>query len=462
LSVATRLEGGFDSYVEELRHFCGIPSVSADPAYAAGIAEAAAWLAERLRRAGFRHVELLPTGGHPAIVADWLDAPGAPTVLVYGHYDVQPPDPMDRWRSPPFAPELRDGRLYARGASDDKGPLLIPILVAEAFLAEGKRLPVNLKLLVEGEEEVGSAHLGALVEANAERLAADALVSADGAMWRYDLSSITVASRGIAALELTVRGAAKDLHSGRHGGSAPNPLHGLAAMIASLHDSSGRVTVPGFGAGIRAADPLLRRAIADLHVDPNAYYAGIGATRPAWIADGADLLDRQWLRPTLDVNGLWGGYQGRGSKTVIPAEAHAKVTCRLVPGQEPRAVLEALEAHLRRVCPSGLSVEIRPDTEHAARAYAVDPASPVLAAAEGVLTELWGQPPLRVAMGATLPIAELFQRALGLDTVFFSFATSDEDYHAPNEFFRLDRFRDGLRAWASLLRRLGTLDIASR
>ncbi len=462
MSVETRLAAGFDSHVEELRSFCSIPSVSADPAYASGIADAAAWLAERLRRAGLEHVELLPTGGHPAIVADWLNAPGVPTVLVYGHYDVQPPDPVERWRSPPFTPELRDGRLYARGASDDKGPLLIPILVAEAFLAENKSLPVNLKLLIEGEEEMGSAHLGALVEANAERLAADALVSADGAMWRYDLPSVTVASRGIAALELTVRGAAKDLHSGRHGGSAPNPLHGLAAMIATLHDADGRVSVPGFEDGIREADPLLRQAIASLDTHPDAYYAAIGAGRPAWIADGPDLLDRQWLQPTLDVNGLWGGYQGRGSKTVIPAEAHAKITCRLVPGQEPRAVLAALEAHLRRVCPTGLTVEIRPDTEHAARAYAVDPKSPVLAAAESVLTELWGRPPLRVAMGATLPIAELFQRVLGLDTVFFSFATSDEDYHAPNEFFRLDRFRDGLNAWAALLRRLGGLGISHR
>ena len=361
------------------------------------------------------------------------------------------------WRSPPFAPELRDGRLYARGASDDKGPLLISVLVAEALLAEEKKLPVNLKFLIEGEEEMGSAHLGALVEAKAKKLVADALVSADGAMWRYDLPSVTVASRGIAALELTVRGASKDLHSGRHGGSAPNPLHGLAAMIATLHDADGRVAVPGFGDGIRKPDPLLRNAISGLDVDPDDYYAGIGASRPAWITDGPDLLDRQWLRPTLDVNGLWGGYQGRGSKTVIPAEAQAKITCRLVPDQEPRAVLDALVAHLRRVCPSGLTVEIRPDTEHAARAYAVDPASPVLAAAEHVLEDLWGRPPLRVAMGATLPIAELFQRALGLDMVFFSFATSDEDYHAPNEFFRLDRFRDGLQAWASLLRRLGGL-----
>ncbi len=462
MSVETRLEAGFETYVAELTDLCSIPSVSADPAYAAGIADAAAWLVRRLERAGFEHIELLPTAGHPAIVADWLHAPAAPTVLVYGHYDVQPPDPEERWRSPPFAPEQRDGRLYARGASDDKGPLLIPILVAEAFLTENKSLPVNLKLLIEGEEEMGSAHLGALVEANAERLAADALVSADGAMWRYDLPSVTVASRGIAALELTVRGAAKDLHSGRHGGSAPNPLHGLAAMIATLHDSEGRVSVPGFADGVREADPLLRRAIAGLDTNPDTYYAAIGAERPTWIADGPDLLDRQWLQPTLDVNGLWGGYQGRGSKTVIPAEAHAKITCRLVPGQEPRAVLAALEAHLRRVCPTALTVDIHPDTEHAARAYAVDPKSPVLAAAEAVLTELWGRPPLRVAMGATLPIAELFQRVLGLDTVFFSFATSDEDYHAPNEFFRLERFRDGLKAWAALFQRLGELDIKAR
>jgi acetylornithine deacetylase/succinyl-diaminopimelate desuccinylase-like protein len=457
------LEAGYDGFVEELKDFCRIPSVSTDPTYAPDIRRAAAWVAARAERAGFEHVEIAETGGHPAILADWLHAaPGGPTVLIYGHYDVQPPDPLALWTTPPFEPAIRDGRLYARGVADDKGPVLVPILVAEALLRTEGRLPVNLKLLIEGEEEVGSAHMASLLAARAAQLAADTILSADGAMWRVDLPTVMVASRGICALEVTVRAAAKDLHSGRHGGTAPNPLHALTRLMAGLHDDAGRVAVPGFHDGAARPDPALRRAITEIGFDADAYYAGIGAERPTWIDDGASLLERQWLEPTLEVNGLWGGYQGPGSKTVIPAEAHAKITCRLVAGQDPFRVQGAIIADLSRRCPSGCRVEVVASREHAARAYALDPANPTLAAAEAVLADLYGRRPLRVAMGATLPIAEQFQRILGLDTVFFSFATSDEDYHAPNEFFRLERFRDGLTAWLALLRRLSTLPSTGR
>lgn len=248
------------------------------------------------------------------------------------------------------------------------------------------------------------------------------MVSADGAMWRIDLPSVTVASRGICALELTVKGAVKDLHSGRHGGSAPNPLHALAGLVANLHDADGRAAVAGIRDGAVPPDPALREAVRAAGVDAAAYYAAIG----------------QWVEPTLELNGLWGGYQGPGTKTVIPAAARA-----------------AVAAHLRRHCPSGCTLEVAADAGHDARACAIDPASPALAAAEAVLEELCGHRPLRVAMGAALPVAASFQRLLGLDTVFFGFATADEDYHAPDEFFRLERFRDGLKGWASLLRRLG-------
>jgi acetylornithine deacetylase/succinyl-diaminopimelate desuccinylase-like protein len=454
MTAEGHLAAGRAAQLETLKAFCRIPSVSTDPAYAAEVRRAAGFVAGFLGKAGLDHVEIAETGGHPVVMADWLHAPGAPTVLVYGHYDVQPPDPVALWQSPPFEPTLRDGRLYARGAADDKGPVLVPMLVAEAFLAAEGRLPVNLKFLIEGEEEVGSAHLGAFVQANVERLRADALISADGAQWRIDLPSMTVASRGITALEVTVRGAAKDLHSGRHGGSAPNPLHALAAMVASLHGPDGRVAVPGFHDGARPPDPALVRAVAGLEDGADAYYRDIGAGRPDWVTDGRVLLERQWLEPTLELNGLWGGYQGPGSKTVIPSAAHAKITCRLVVGQEPLAVKDAIARHLAAHCPSGCTVEVSPE-DHDALAFAIDPADPTLAAAEAVLAELYGRPPLRVAMGATLPIAELFQRVLGLDMVFFSFATSDEDYHAPNEFFRLGRFQDGLKAWTALFRRLG-------
>ncbi|MGH6928789.1 MAG: M20/M25/M40 family metallo-hydrolase, partial [Dongiaceae bacterium] len=313
--------------LDELIAFASIPSVSTDPAYAPHIAEAASWVAERMRRAGLDKVRVRPTEGHPIVTGEWLGAPGAPTILVYGHYDVQPPDPLDKWISPPFQPQVRDNRLYARGVSDDKGPMLIPIKVAEAFLKSAGRLPMNLKLVIEGEEERGSEHLGGFVRAHAEELRADFVLSADGDMWRPDEPSVTVASRGLAALEFTLTGAEKDLHSGRHGGGIANPLHALARLVASLHDESGRVAVAGFYDDVRPVGNSVRQAIAELPFSEERYLAAIGA--PAGSGEsGYTLLERQWLRPTLELNGIGGGYQGPGTKTVIPSVAQAKITCR--------------------------------------------------------------------------------------------------------------------------------------
>ncbi len=440
--------------VADLAAFCRIPSVSTDPAYRDGIERAATFVAEQLRAAGFPEVEQIATGGHPAVFARWDAAPGAPTILIYGHYDVQPPDPLDKWRNPPFEPEIRDDRLYARGASDDKGPLMVAIKAIAAFAATGRPAPVNLKMLIEGEEESGSPHLAPTVARLRERLACDLVLSADGAMWRADLPSVTVAGRGLVALDVSVEGAAKDLHSGRHGGSAPNPIRALVAMLSTLHDADGMVRVPGFADDLPPPDPAILATIDAAAFDPAAYFRAIGAAPPAPMPDGAALLTRQWLVPTLEFNGISGGYGGAGTKTVIPASAQAKITCRLVPGQEPDKVVAAIAAHLEGVTPSGYRLEVRrhgPGT----RAFALDPALPALASAESVLAELLGARPLRVAMGATIPIPDIFARELGAGTVFFSFATADEDYHAPNEFFRLASLRLGLVAWVRLLSRLG-------
>jgi acetylornithine deacetylase/succinyl-diaminopimelate desuccinylase-like protein len=379
------------------------------------------------------------------VTAAWPHAPGAPTLLVYGHYDVQPPDPLAAWASPPFEPEVRDGRIYARGVSDDKGPLLVPIAVAEAGLRTTGRLPVNLCFLIEGEEECGSPSLPAFLRDHAGELAADWVLSADGAMWRADVPSVTVASRGLVALEFSVLGAAKDLHSGRHGGSAPNPLHAIARLVASLHDETGRVAVAGFYDQVREPDEATRAGIRALPFDEAAYREAIG-TLPGGGEAGYAPLERQWLCPTLEINGLWGGYQGAGGKTVIPSAAHAKLSCRLVPDQDPAAVGAAIAEHLRRHCPAGIRLEVR-GPDKGAHAYAIPADHPGLRLAERVLAEVYGRAALRVRMGATLPICDHFRRLLGQETVFFSFSTADEDYHAPNEFFRLERFGDGLRAW---------------
>jgi acetylornithine deacetylase/succinyl-diaminopimelate desuccinylase-like protein len=439
--------------LNELIAFARIPSVSTDPAYLQGIASGAEWVAERMRRAGLENVRINPTSGHPVVTCDWLHADGAPTILIYGHYDVQPPDPLEKWKSKPFEPEVRDSRLYARGVSDDKGPMLIPIKTAEAYLKTEGKLPINVKFVIEGDEERGSAPLGAFVASRAAQLKADFVLSADGAMWRPDEPSITVANRGLAALEFTVTGAAKDLHSGRHGGGIHNPLAAIARLAASLHDDQGRVAVAGFYEGVRPPSNTARRSLADLPFSEDNYFKMIGAPEGYGEA-GYSLLERQWLRPTLEFNGLGGGYLGPGGKTVIPTTATAKITCRLVPDQDPDQVVEVVSRHLRAHCPKGVTLEIAPG-DHGSRAYAVPDDHPGLALAERVLAEVYNKASLRVRMGATVPIGLIFRDAIQAETVFFSFSTADEDYHAPNEFFRLQRLEDGMKAWIRYWELLG-------
>ena len=451
--VEARLAADQDRLVGDLEAFVRIPSVSTDPAYREGIAAGAAWLAGRLRAAGLAEVAIQATAGHPVVTAAWRGAPGAPTILVYGHYDVQPPDPVDQWRSPPFEPTIRDNRLYGRGAADDKGPLMIPIAVAEAFLREEGRIPVNMVFLFEGEEEVGSAHLEAFVAQNRALLRADFALSADGAQWRADLPSVIVGSRGICGLEVTVSGAGKDLHSGRHGGSVANPIQALVKLLATLHDARGAVAVEGFMDGAEPVTQAELEAIAAIPFDEAAYLAEVGAPAGAG-EEGYTLLQRNWVRPTLEFNGIVGGYTGAGKKTVIPASASAKITCRIVPGQDPAKVLDSIERHLLRHAPVGVRVAVHREPG-ASRAAGVPHDHPGLALSEDVLETVLGRRPVRVRMGATIPIGEIFKRVLGIDTVFFSFATVDEDYHAPNEFFRLSSFSQGLVAWTRYMRRLG-------
>jgi len=447
-AVLARLEHGHARILAELVEFAAIPSVSTEPAHAADLHAAAAWVAARLSAAGPFTVRTMPTLGASVVYAEWLGAPGAPTALIYGHYDVQPEDPVDKWHSPPFRPTLREGRLYARGVSDDKGPLLIPIKVAEAFFAERGRLPLNVKFLIEGEEEIGSPHLEAFIAEHTDMLAADVVLSADGAMWRPDEPSVTVSNRGLAGLEITLTGAAKDLHSGRHGGSVANPLHAMARLIASLHRPDGRVAVAGFYDTVRELSAAERAEIANLPFDERAYLAQVGA--PLAVGEpGYSTLERQWARPTIEVNGMWGGYQGAGTKTIVPSEAHAKITCRLVPDQDPETIVALVTKHLETNVPPGTRLVVHPG-DHGARPAHIARHHTVVKAAEAALEKVYGVRPLIVRMGGTVPMAEYFQRLMGLSTLYFSFSTGDEDFHAPNEFFRVHRLHEGLAAWAHL------------
>jgi len=443
-------------YFRDLAELVAIPSISTDPARAGDVRRAADWVAARLGRGGHVETAIWETPRHPAVYGRWDGAPGAPVVLVYGHVDVQPPDPIDAWASPPFVLTERSGRLYARGVSDDKASMLLPILAAEACFAAGQRLPVNLRFLFEAEEEIGSPDLADLVRDHRDALACDVAFSADGGMWRADVPSITISARGLAALAFTVRGAAKDLHSGRHGGGVANPLHAAAALVASLHDG-GRVAVAGFYDDVDPIEPALLTSLDRLPFDEARYLADVGAPAP-FGEPGYGTLARQWYRPTIEVNGFYGGYQGPGSKTVLPSEAHVKLTCRLVPRQRPDDVIAKVRAHLERSCPSGVRLEFDPDS-HGSAAYRVSAGSPAVRAAADTLLEVFGTPPVVVGMGGTVPVTTMFRETLGVDTVFFSFSTADEDIHAPNEFYRPERFRLGLQAWVRLWRKLAVTGI---
>ena len=451
--VLTRLEAGHDRILAELIELAAIPSVSTDPAHSADVHAAAAWVAAKLEAAGPFAVRVMPTPGSSIVYAEWLGAPGAPTVLIYGHYDVQPAESLELWHSPPFVPTLRDGRLYARGVSDDKGPMLIPIEVAEAFFAARGGLPINVKFMIEGEEETGSPNLEAFVAEHRDLLRADVVISADGGMWRIDEPSLTVANRGLAGLELTLHGPAKDLHSGRHGGSVANPLHAMASLIASLHQPDGRVAVAGFYDRVRELSAAERAEIAALPFDEAVYLDQVGAVA-AMGERGYTTLERQWTRPTLEVNGMWGGYQGPGQMTVVPSVAHAKITCRLVPDQDPDEIVALVTRHLESHVPAGTRLAVMAG-DHGARPFHIGRGNPALKAAEAALEATYGVAPLIVRMGGTVPVAEIFQRLMGLDTVYFSFSTGDEDFHAPNEFFRVHRLHEGLAAWARLWDNLG-------
>lgn len=444
--------GARERNLAELMEFLRIESISAQTAHRDDMRLAASFVAERLRRIGLRRVEVMETEGHPVVWAEHCPHADRPTVLIYGHYDVQPPDPIDRWVSPPFAPDLRQDRIYARGVSDDKGPLFIALKALEALRTTAGELPLNVRCLIEGEEEIGSLHLRHFVAEHRDILRCDLVVSADGAMWRASEPSLTVGSKGLCGLEVRVRTANQDLHSGRHGGGVPNALHVLVDLLAGLHDADGRVLVEGFYDRVAELDPQERAEIAALDFDEAAYRAALGISTLMG-ESGYSTLERQWARPTLEVNGMYGGYQGEGGKTVVPSEAFAKITCRLVPMQRPEEIRDLVADALRRRTPPGVEIEIA--TQGGSSLWYRMPSDhPALSVAGEVLQEVTGRPPVRVRMGGTEPCADLFQDELGVATLFYSFSTSDEQYHAPNEFFRLERFDAGVMAWALLLQRL--------
>jgi acetylornithine deacetylase/succinyl-diaminopimelate desuccinylase-like protein len=445
-----------DRHLEQLISFLRIPSVSALPAHRPDIGKAANWLAERLRTVGASNVQLMQTAGNPVVYGHWHAGDRLPTVLVYGHYDVQPVDPLNEWTSPPFDPAVREDRLFARGASDDKGALFVVLAALDAVRELGGKPPVNLKFMVEGEEEVGSPNLLPFIREHRGLLEADVTMSADGSMLGVDTPSVSVGNRGLAGVQIDVRGARTDLHSGTYGGTVANPVHALAELLAGMHEPNGRVRVHGFYDGVREPSDADRREIAAVPFDENAYRSSLGLAELVGEPEYTP-VERTWIRPTLEINGVWGGFQGEGIKTVLPAEAHAKITCRLVPGQEPERIIEAIAQHVRRHTPAGVAVTVTP-FQGRARAYIMPSTYPGLTAAARALKDVYGTEPVRVRTGGTLPVSEMIQSELGQWLVFFAFGEADNGAHGPNEFFRLKSFDRGTRATVRFFEELGRLE----
>ncbi len=447
------LKSNEQRFLAELLDFLRIPSISALPERAGDVARAGDWVAQRLAAAGVESVELLPTGGHPVVYGDWMHAPAKPTILIYGHFDVQPVDPVELWTNPPFEPTIVDDRVYARGASDDKGNMLGPILAVEALLQSEGAAPVNLKFCFEGQEEIGSPQIPEFMPHHRERFACDLAVSADGGQFSETEPILLLSLRGICGMQINVHGAATDLHSGLHGGRIQNPIHALTQILASLRRADGTVTVEGFYDSVVELSQGERDAIARVPFDGAGYLQELGLEEE-FGEPGYTNRERGWIRPTLEMNGIWGGFQEEGIKTVLPNSAHAKITCRLVADQNPERIVELLRAHVKQHAPPGVRVEVAPLSIQG-RPYSISADHWGNRAAAAVLKELYGREPYQTRSGGSIPITGVFQEQLGVDTISFGFGLEDENIHAPDEFFRLASFRRSQVAYCNLLEKLG-------
>ena len=441
-----------ERYLEELKALLAIPSISALPEHAADVRRCAEWCGDEMRRVGLQNVRLVETPGNPVVYGDWLGAPGAPTILFYGHYDVQPVDPLNLWTSPPFEATIRDGEIYARGAADDKGQVFMHLKAVEAHLRQAGRLPVNIKFILEGEEEVGSEHLDDFVRGHKSDLAADVVVISDSGMFARGVPSICYGLRGLVYFQLDLRGSSTDLHSGSFGGAVANPAFVLAQMIAQMKDRGGRVRIPGFYDDVRPLEEAERKAWASLPFNERQYRKDFGIPKLSG-ETGYTTLERTWARPTLEVNGLLSGFTGEGAKTVLPAISMAKISMRLVPDQSPDKIATLFEEFVRTLAPK--TVELKITRMHGGKPWMTSFDNPYVQAAGRAIEKGFGRAPIFTREGGSIPVVSTFQEELGLPSVLFGVGLPDENAHAPNEKLDLSNFHNGIIASAYLYDEIG-------
>lgn len=434
------IEANHDRFLAELFELLRIPSISADPAYAGSVRQTAEWVAESLRKAGVDHVRLEETAGFPIVYGEKMINPAAPTILVYGHYDVQPADPLDLWDNPPFDPIVKDGKIFARGACDDKGQVFMHIKAFEAMHASGE-LNCNVKFMIEGEEEVGSDNLGHFVASNKELLASDVILISDTAIIANDTPSIDVGLRGLSYMEVSVQGPNRDLHSGVYGGAVANPINILCQMIASMHDEYNHITIPGFYDGVLELSAADRAAMAQTPFDLDAYQKDLGI-QTVYGEKGFSTIERASIRPTLDVNGIWGGYTGEGAKTVLPSMAYAKISMRLVPNQRSEEITRLFTEHFLAIAPKGVKVTVK--AHHGGEAYLMPTDSIAFQAASDALATTFGKEPVPTRGGGSIPIVALFEKELGVKSILMGFGLDTDAIHSPNEHYGLFNFYKGI------------------
>lgn len=454
-SIADYVRSNRERFLEELKTFLRIPSVSTLPEHRPDIQRAAEFVAEEFRRIGMTRAEIIPTEGHPLVYAEWLGATGKPTVLCYGHYDVQPAEPLEEWKSPPFEPDVRDANIYARGASDDKGQFYTHVKAAEGFLKETGKLPVNLKFLIEGEEEVGGEGIETYMPAHRDKLRADVVLVSDTEMFAPELPTLDVGLRGLVYTEVHVRGAGHDLHSGLYGGAAPNPFQALAEIITACKARNGKILIPGFYTRVKKPTKAELAAWKRLPFKEKVWQKK-DLEAPALVGEkGYSVLERLWARPTFEVHGIAGGFTGVGAKTVIPAEATAKISMRLVPEQKPKEISKLFTRHLMKVAPKGVKVEVRVLTE--APAVVIPTDSPYIQAAVDVLEDIFGKRAVFVRSGGSVPVVTLFAEALKAPVVMMGWGLPDDNLHAPNEKLNLENFYKGIECTMRFFERVAAL-----